>query len=207
MNKENILFIGANDMREIENYKDKYKRGFFIEPIPEVFEILKKNLEKCNETYQTEYQPLQYLITNEDDKETEFHIYGENNKKKETNFGNNGASSSIFQKNDKYFWENCDCNKSIFIKSIRMNTLIKRLNINIDNFDILVDVQGAELEVLKSFDNYINNIKSIKIEISKVPYYKNGVLFDELNNFLNSKNFYTKDIINKNHMDVTYIKN
>jgi hypothetical protein len=35
--KEKVLFIGANDMSEISRYRNKYKEGLFIEPIPEVF--------------------------------------------------------------------------------------------------------------------------------------------------------------------------
>ena len=40
-----LIFIGANDMREIDRYVDKYNCGYFIEPIPETFEILEI---RCN---------------------------------------------------------------------------------------------------------------------------------------------------------------
>ena len=66
--QKGLLFIGANDMREIGNYVDEYNYGYFIEPIPETFEILERNLKKCNETHGTNYIALNYLITNIDDK-------------------------------------------------------------------------------------------------------------------------------------------
>ena len=59
----------------------------------------------------------------------------------------------IRQKNDKYFWENCDYNHKIPIKSIRMNTLLDKLNIDITKYpNLIIDTQGSELEVLKILD-------------------------------------------------------
>ena len=136
MNNTGLIFIGANDMREIDTYVDKYKYGYFIEPIPETFKILERNLKKCNENYGTEYIPLNYLITNIDNKIYDFNIYGENKKQRETPYGNNGASSSILTKNDQYFWNNCDCNKKIQINSIRMTTLLDNLNIDITKYEL-----------------------------------------------------------------------
>ena len=91
--KEKVLFIGANDMREINDVKKEYSEGFFIEPIPDTFELLKANLIKCNETFHTKFTALQYLITSECGKEYTFHIYGRNSDHRETKYGNNGASS------------------------------------------------------------------------------------------------------------------
>mgnify|MGYP001158764411 CR=1 FL=1 len=207
MNSEKgLIFIGANDMREIKDYVKQSKYGYFIEPIPETFKILESNLKKCNETYGTNYIPLNYLITNVDNKIYEFNIYGENRKKKETPYGNNGASSSILTKNDKFFWKNCDCNKKIQIKSIRMNTLLNNLNIDIKEFpNLIVDTQGGELEVFKSFDDKLNDINFIKTEVSLVPYYHGGVLFPELNKYLNNYNLYTKDKPSI-HCNITYLR-
>jgi len=64
---------------------------------------------------------------------------------------------------------------------------------------------GAELEVLKSFDErYLKNIKNLRIEISQKEIYKEGVLFNELNQFLVDNNFelQTKEI--PDHGDVYY---
>ena len=69
--KDKILFIGANDMREIDRYQDKYKEGLFIEPIPEVFKKLQENLNAVNESNGNNFQALQALVTNKDS-ETNF---------------------------------------------------------------------------------------------------------------------------------------
>ena len=207
MKKGGVIFIGSNDMREIDRYKDKYNCGYFIEPIPETFEVLKRNLEKCNKNYGTEYIALNYLITNIDDKIYDFNIYGQMHKVRETPYGNNGASSSILTKNDKHFWRNCDCKKQIKMKSIRMTTLFNKLNIDITKYtNLIVDTQGAELEVLKSFDDKLHRINYIKTEVSLVPFYKGAVLFSELNNYLNSYDLYTRDKATT-HCDITYRRN
>ena len=79
-------------------------------------------------------------------------------------------------------------------------------NIDISNIkDVIIDVQGAELEVLKSFDDKIENFNNIKTEVSTISYYKDQVLFPELNNFLNKKGFYTDKIPTK-HCDLVYKK-
>ena len=209
---KSILFIGANDMREFKNYISKYNSGFFIEPIPKTFDVLVNNLSKCNQQNNTNYIPLNYLITNEDDKDYKFNIYGEMHKHREVSeYGNNGASSSIFEKGSHFNdWGNCDCNISINMKSTRMSTLINKLSIDIENCDVIVDVQGAELEVLKSFDDKLMLVDNIITEISNVEYYKGGVLFKELNAYLNSYGLFTKECTNiinsqdKIHKDILY---
>ena len=209
---KSLLFIGSNDMREFMHYINKYNSGLFIEPIPKTFDVLVNNLSKCNQAHNTNYVPLNYLITNEDDKEYKFNIYGENGKRREVNnYGNNGASSSIFEKG-KYFneWGDCDCNISINLKSTRMSTLIDKLSIDNKNYDVIVDVQGAELEVLKSFGDKLLLVDNIMTEISNVEYYKGGVLFNELNAYLNSYGLFTKEYTNiinfkgKLHKDILY---
>jgi len=69
-----------------------------------------------------------------------------------------------------------------------------------------LDVQGAELVVLKGFnETNFNNIQQLTTEISTVQFYKDGVLFDELNDYIINHGF-KLDVIAppSNHCDVTY---
>jgi hypothetical protein len=107
---KNILFIGANDMSEIENYARIYKNGIFIEAIPDVFLKLKYNLERVNKLYNTKFKAVNCLVSNEIGKEYTFNI-----------FNNNGQSSSIYQpNNDVWEWPS--------VKRINSIKLISRLN-------------------------------------------------------------------------------
>ena len=201
-NKKKILFIGANDMREMlptgkrPEYKDKYKEGLFIEPIPEVFKELQKNLNQVNESNGNNFQALQALVTNKESETYDFKLYSTDNML---------ASSSIFEMRKKHE-KKLGYKGSIILQSTRMSSIISSLNLNIEEYDVFLDVQGAELEVLKSFDDHIYKIDWLHTEVSvKAIYYTGGVLFDELNAFLNKHKLFTKGIA-KGHMDLIYEK-
>lgn len=194
--KEKILFIGANDMREINQYQDKYKEGLFIEPIPEVFKELQRNLNAVNKSNGNNFQALQALVTNKDLETYDFHLYSTDNLY---------ASSSIF-KMHKNQQDRLGYKETIKLQSKRMSNIISSFNLDIKSYDVIIDVQGAELEVLKSFDNHINKIDWLKTEISTTDiYYEGGVLFNELNSFLNNHQLYTKGVPH-GHMDLIYEK-
>jgi len=95
---------------------------------------------------------------------------------------------------------------TIKLQSKRMSSVISSFGLNIEEYDVYIDVQGAELEVLKSFDNHINKIDWLKTEISTTDiFYKNGVLFDELNSFLNKHGLFTESTPKGSvHTDLVY---
>jgi len=69
-------------------------------------------------------------------------------------------------------------------------TLVERKGWNLEDFDLLViDVQGAELEVLKGFDGQFQGVKKLEIEVSTAEFYKGGVLFEDLNTYLERQGF------------------
>ena len=68
---------------------------------------------------------------------------------------------------------------------LHLRTPSYKLNIDITKYpNLIIDTQGSELEVLKSFDDKLNSVHFIKTEVSLVLYYHGGVLFPELNNYL-----------------------
>lgn len=74
------------------------------------------------------------------------------------------------------------------IKCIRLDTIIKELKIDFDF--IKIDVQGAEMNVLKSLGKYLNNsIVGIHIELHHKELYKGIFLYSEVNNFLKKQGF------------------
>ena len=54
----------------------------------------------------------------------------------------------------------------------------------------IIDTQGYELEVLKGFEEEINNFKFLIVEFSNYEGYIGQVTYNQLNKFLNSSNFY-----------------
>ncbi len=197
-----ILHIGANDMSEIDyTYTLKYKSGIFIEPIPRVYEDLSNNLNKINNQYNTKYYCYNNLITNINNKLYNFNIY------KNTKNNDLGPSSIFTEDSDWPYKNKIIITETIPIYSIRMAEFIIQNKIDISYLEnVCIDVQGAELEVLKSFDNFIENIKHLEIEISQKKYYKGQVLFNELNNYLINKKFKLISKIIPIHGNVIYKK-
>jgi hypothetical protein len=76
----------------------------------------------------------------------------------------------------------------IIIDGIRLDTFIE--NNNLTNIDMLcMDLQGYELNALKSMGRYLKNIKYIITEASINSTYIGGCSFSELNEYLNSFGF------------------
>ena len=81
-----------------------------------------------------------------------------------------------------------DYQKEIIVDGIRLDTFINDNKIN--NIDLLcIDLQGYELNALKSLGNLLHNIKYIITECSIVSTYKYGATFKELNEYLTNFNF------------------
>ncbi len=54
---------------------------------------------------------------------------------------------------------------------------------------LVVDVQGAELLVLKGGLSVLAAAKAVIVEVSRKPYYEGGVLYPELRDFLLARGF------------------
>ena len=204
----NVLFIGSNDMNELEynitKENFKYENGLFIEALPDIYEKLLENLETINKKYNKNYIGINALLTDKENNKYTFNV-----------FSNNGGSSSIFEPNEEIWrWNKVKVIDKIDLYSTTINTILKKQNWKNKKFDLVIDVQGAELLVLKGFDqNDFENIQNIKIEISNKPYYKGGVLFNELKTFLNDKGFNfshyvpgRRNIIHDDHCDAIFVK-
>jgi FkbM family methyltransferase len=189
-----LLFIGASEMGEINNYVSDYEKGIFIEALPNVFPYLAHNIELANKKFNRQYIPMNALCTSESGKQYTFNV-----------FSNFGQSSSIYQPNNEtWYWDHVNKTGEIELVSQRVEDIVDISS----EFDCVIDVQGAELEVLKGFgEKNFALMNHLKIEVSKTPYYKGGVLFDELNLFLNEKGFELEpgqEI--PDHGDVFYVK-
>lgn len=77
----------------------------------------------------------------------------------------------------------------IVVNGIRLDTFIDENKINNDIDLLCIDLQGYELNALKSLGNYLYKVKYIITECSIVSTYINGATFKELDEFLNNYNF------------------
>ncbi len=74
---------------------------------------------------------------------------------------------------------------------------------------INLDVQGAELEVLKGFSKSLHKVKWVYTEINKKEIYKNCALVEDIDNFLSQYGFTrlkTRWVLNHGWGDALYVK-
>lgn len=192
----NLIIIGSNLMQEIHQYTWMYPNGICIEADSNIFSKLKSNMNSMNtkyKEYNINYMAINKLITNEDNKEYDFNI-----------FNNRSGSSSIYKSNkEKWEWDNVKQINTLKCYSTKMSTLLKDIKWDKKRFDVLIDVQGAELEVIKSFDNYINNINCVQVESSSKDYYIGQCTVDEVHEYLINKKFV---LINREKNTINDIK-
>ena len=153
-----VIHVGANSGQEREQYNNLGLRVIWIEPIPEVFSELRRNI--SNFPNQCAYQEL---ITDVDGKEYQFNISN-----------NSGASSSILEfEKHKDIWPNVDYTTSISLNSITLASLVKKELIDPSDYQALVmDTQGSELLVLQGSIPVLENFKYIKTEVPDFEAYK-----------------------------------
>jgi FkbM family methyltransferase len=78
--------------------------------------------------------------------------------------------------------------KKVIVNGVRLDTFIEKNHI--DNIDLLcIDLQGYELNAIKSLGNNLHKIKYIITECCIKSTYINGCTFQELNEYLTKFNF------------------
>lgn len=167
-----IIHIGAHLMEERNDYiSNGLDNTIWVEANPELYNIL-KNLYTNEIIYN-------HAITDIDNEIVNFNIT------------NNGQSSSILDLDKhKIYHPHIYVEKIISVKTKRIDTLIKENDIDINNYNFLnIDVQGAELLVIKSFGKLLNNIKYIYTEINTNSLYKNCALINEIDDYLEGYRF------------------
>lgn len=108
-------------------------------------------------------------------------------------YNNMGSSSMLkidFSRRNK---DDPDYNRpnpqtEIKVNGVRLDTFIDENNIQ--NIDLLcIDLQGYELNAIKSLGEHLHKVKYIITECSIVSTYTNGASFKELNDYLSNYNF------------------
>jgi FkbM family methyltransferase len=192
-----VLHLGAHRGTEAEVYNWFGKKVIWFEAIPYIYDQLRENIQVYSDQI-----CICALLGNEDGIRKNFYISN-----------NDSASSSIFNfskntLNGKYFTNRVlEMKKKISLPMKRLDTILKDQKISADEYDHwVIDLQGAELLALKGSEKSLQYCKSMLVEISTVDIYDGGVVWDELCDWLEKKNFYPNSKPEKNHADVLFIK-
>jgi hypothetical protein len=96
-------------------------------------------LEQANKMFNTNYVALNYLVTDIPGREYIFNI-----------FSNNGTSSSIYEPNPSIWqWSHVTQVDTIKLTSTTIEILLKEQGWDNIQYDLILNVQEAELDVLK----------------------------------------------------------
>jgi len=170
-----VIHVGANIGQERALYARHDLDVLWIEPIPDVFEALRKNIAEY-----PRQRAVQALVTNRDDREYEFHVAN-----------NAGESSSILElKQHKDVWPKVAFTKSIYLRSVTLPTLLTREGVDIMRYDTLVmDTQGSELLVLEGATGLLPRFAYVKTEVPDFEAYEGCAQLADLAAFMAARGF------------------
>lgn len=161
-----LIHIGGHKGEEIEEYRSlNLKNVIYIEPIKKFAKEIEnkiKNLENFS---------VLAIGLGSEDKEDEINIAEDNH----------SGSSSIFSPRPS----------SIGFVNKEKIIVKKFSSLDLPELDLaIIDTQGYELEVLKGFEEKINDFKFLIVEFSNYEGYIGQVTYNQLNKFLNSSDFF-----------------
>jgi len=182
-----IFDIGACEGESSIRYSRQFPnaRVCCFEPIPSNIKLIQNNI---SEFEVSKVQAFEICLSDKDG-EAEFHVSSGrpeefNGKDVDWEFGNKSSSLLPPDKTlDTYKW--LEFKNKIKVPTIKLDTFLSREKI--DQIDFAhMDVQGAELMVLRGAGNKINAIKNIWLEVEAIPLYKGQPVKKDVETFLSN---------------------
>lgn len=191
-----LVHVGAHLAQERHNYeKLGYKNVLWVEGSPAVFDRLEGVLSAHDGP--AHHEAVCALLTDKDNEPVALKT-----------FANDGMSSSIFSATDESLerWpavvETGEVESTL---SLTLDSLLQQKERFSSCQALIVDVQGAELLVLKGAEQTLATCNAVIAEVSTIPYYKGGVMFDELSAFLKERGFEPMSVPRR-HGDMLFLR-
>jgi FkbM family methyltransferase len=191
--KECLIQIGAHEGHEAGILEVAgFRQIVWIEADPDTFKTLQDNIANRHGAKHTTHNAL---ITATSGEHHRFYRYS-----------NKGASSSLYQPTDLF--------KQAFEGVAITDDYIDLPSISLDDFirsqhlapsALIIDVQGAELEVLKGGEAALKSASIVEVEISQQTVYEGGALFQSVDELLRNCGF-TRVTHVPWHGDVLYVR-
>jgi FkbM family methyltransferase len=201
-----IFDIGACEAEDSIRYSNLFPNAvvYAFEPLPTNFQKCLSNIQK----YKKENIKIYNLAFANLKGESNFYVSSgrpEGTEMENWDYGN--KSSSILPpniENQNHKWLKFE--EQIVINTDKMSNFC--LANKIESIDFIhMDVQGAELEVLKGAEKLIDNIKAIWLEVESVQLYENQPIKEDIENFMKLNGFVKLlDTVGNVSGDQLYIK-
>ena len=171
-----VVHVGANRGQERLAYAARGIEVVWVEPIPEVFAELTRNIAGF-----PDQRAFRALVSDTDGTPVRFHVTD-----------NGGRSSSIFELAEhRVVWPQVGLSHVIELETVTLPTLLAREKIDLTGFDALVmDTQGAELQVLRGAAPILDRFTLIKAELFSFEAYKGVCQRPEVDAFLAGHGFH-----------------
>ena len=187
---EMVVHIGAHTGSEAEFYQSLQKRVVWVEANPQVADSLIQNISNFSNQI-----AFNLLLGDEDCPQVDFHVSS-----------NQGQSSSLFDFGKDMNHKNLAMVKTIKLPMFKLDSVFSTEQI-LKNSHWIIDVQGAELKVLKGAAKMLSMASSLDIEISTREEYSGGATYYQVKTFLSSFGFYPLWRPKENsHEDIIFIR-
>lgn len=159
-----VVHVGGNIGQEAPLYAQFGLPVIWIEAVPELAAAMRAEVAKY-----PNQRVIEGLVTDKDGAEYAFGI------------ASNGQSSSIFDMKDHAkAWPSVHYVGSVKLRSVTLSTLLK--DVDLAAYDTLtMDVQGAELLVLKGAESVLPAFRFLRSEATDFEAYEGGATLKELN--------------------------
>lgn len=170
-NSSGVLHIGAHVGQEANTYALANKRVLWVEAIPEVYRTLCTNIQKHK------LQSAMNLLLGDVEKSVEFHISE-----------NQAESSSVF-KFSKTSRFGVQMKETLTLQMRRLDSILTSREVRDSYSHWVIDVQGAELLVIKGAGSLIRDCVSLDIEVSTYETYEGGAQLGDIVEYLGQWGF------------------
>ena len=172
---KNVIHIGAHLGEEVDYYYNYgVDQSLWVEANIDLMRQLQSNISRYRNA-----RSINAVLTDKDDQDVIFNI------------SNNGTSSSILD-----FEYHKIAHPDIFyvgkreMKSRTLNTIFLENSIPFELYDFMnVDIQGAELLMLKGATEILPHLKCLYLEVNQKEVYKGSPMVEELDEFLKNWKF------------------
>jgi len=170
-----VVHVGANSGQERGLYDSYRLPVLWIEPIPEVFATLQKNIASY-----PDQRAVQALVAAEDGVEVDFHVAS-----------NDGASSSMLEMaKHKDIWPTVDFKRSLRMITRTLPTVVAAAGLDMTRYNgLIMDTQGSELLVLRGAVPLLQHFDFVKTEVADFESYKGCCQLSDLGPFMDEHGF------------------
>lgn len=175
-----VCHIGANTGQEAPDYySNGVERTLWFEADPELIPALVENLQPYDE-----HLVFNSCLTDTDNEDIILNIAN-----------NGGQSSSILQLDyHKVVHPEVHYTKEVRLKTQRLDTIFNNYELDIEEYPFVnIDVQGAELLVLRGMGELLHKVKYLYLEVNDAALYTDCALYPEIQGYLANYGFTSKE--------------